>query len=143
MNEIPLTYDGPVMGLTTGQKEIVEEFIRLCPYVVMGTNHEEWGIRLASLANLPGQSLKEFYFVTHLRSQKAVNIMGDPRCEIMMIWEHGGELIVQGQGEIVTDPACKRAKWEEHMFQWYPDGPEDENFCLIRLIPEAIRCMIM
>jgi len=135
-------YDGMISSMSEKERLLVEEFIRRCTYVVIGTNHEEYGVRLSSLANLPGQSLDAFYFVSHLRSQKVVNIMGDPVCEIIMFKEDGSELIIRGSGEIVTDIACKKLKWESGMVSWYPGGPEDENFCLVRLTPESIRCRI-
>ena len=41
---------------------------------------------------------------------------------------------VLGKGEIVDDVAKKKELWYDELERWFPDGPEDDNIVLIKVV---------
>lgn len=43
---------------------------------------------------------------------------------------------VEGRGEIVRDDAKKKELWYDELERWFPNGPEDDNVVLIKVVGE-------
>ncbi|MCD7898750.1 MAG: pyridoxamine 5'-phosphate oxidase family protein [Bacteroides sp.] len=140
--EMKLFYLGEISGMNANQVKDAEEFIKSRVYGIIATNNPETGARLSALNNLIGQTLETLHYGTNSTSQKVKNILADPRCEVMYTNEDGGQLMLAGTAEIVTDTAVKESLWEEWMNEYSPEGPAGNGICVIRFKPESIRTMI-
>jgi len=141
--EMKFFYVGNVSDMSPEQKEIAVDFIRSLEYGIIATNNPETGARLSALNNLEGQTLKAMHFGTEFTNQKVRNIELDPRCEFMYTNANGGQIMLSGKAQILTDTESKRKLWQEWMNEFAPDGPEGKAMCIIRFTPEKVRGMIM
>ncbi len=134
------------MGKPTGMKaqevKDAEAFIQKIDYVVIGTNNTETGVRLSALNNLPGQRIDELYFATDSNSQKVLNIRNNPKIEVMMT-DGNGQIMLSGNGEVISDLQIKRIKWQPYMVEHFKGGIEDNEWCLVKLTTFAVRAMLM
>lgn len=142
MDDLKLFYVGPVTEMSEEQVKIAEEFITGLVYGVVATNNPETGARLSALNNLDGQTLQVLHYGTDENSQKVMNIKADPRIEVMYTNAMGGQIMLSGQAEIVTDTETKRSLWQDWMNEYSAEGPEGNGVCIIRFKPEQIRTMI-
>lgn len=140
--EFKLFYSGEISGMSAGQVKDVEEFIKGLIFGIVATNNPEQGARLSALNNLAGQTLETLHFGTDSTSQKVKNIQVDPRMEVMYTNVEGGQIMLAGTAEIVTDTDTKKALWQEWMNEYAPEGPVGNGICIIRFKPKSIRAMI-
>jgi len=80
------------------------------------------------------------YFTTNTSSKKVAQIRNNSRaaayfCEPDSF--HG--LMLGGEIQIIDDVEIKRALWDSSWKQYYPQGPEDPDHTLLRLIPTLVR----
>ncbi|MFP4346166.1 MAG: pyridoxamine 5'-phosphate oxidase family protein [Anaerolineales bacterium] len=53
----------------------------------------------------------------------------------------GAYVTLLGQAQIVTNPALRRRYWRESFAEFWPEGPEGENYVLIKFVPDRIELM--
>ncbi len=78
------------------------------------------------------------WFATYADSDKVHDILANPRVGLAF---HGGEhdsayLSISGTAEVVRDRAKIRELWEPDWNAWFPDGPEQEDLVLLRVVAE-------
>lgn len=139
---LKLFYFGEISGMTAEQVKDAEEFIRGLVHGIIATNNPETGARLSAQNNLDGQTLETLHFGTETTSQKVKNIQADPRMEVMYTDANGGQVMLAGTAEIVTDTETKQALWQEWMNEYSPEGATGTNLCIIRFKPKSIRAMV-
>ena len=106
---------------------------------------------LLNLAN-PGQypALKDkilvedgplvLWFSTNTSSNKVRQVAENPRVGLYYcIPEEFKGLWIQGDMEIVKDPAEKERLWVEGWEMYYPKGKTDEDYCLLKLVAKRMR----
>lgn len=140
--EMTLFYLGEISGMSETQVAEAEKFITGLIYGIVATNNTETGARLSALNNLRGQKLHTLHFGTDSTSQKAKNIAADPRMEVMYTDGNGGQVMLSGTAEILTDTETKEGLWEEWMNEYSPEGPSGTGMCIIRFTPRSVRAMI-
>ena len=55
---------------------------------------------------------------------------------VHLIYSHPGKNIyvdVKGSCTLVIDPKKMEALWDEHLKQWFPEGLQDPNLCLVKV----------
>ena len=80
------------------------------------------------------------YFTTNTSSSKAAQLRRDPR--VAAYFCVPGEwrgLNLQGNIEIVEDPAVKTLLWQKDWMMYYPGGPGDEDYAILRLLPRTAK----
>ena len=76
------------------------------------------------------------WFFTDIRSEKVSDINNDT--EVRLLYadpKKNTYLDIQGEAEIVTDRARMKQFWTAIVKVWFPDGVEDPNLCLLRILP--------
>lgn len=140
--EMTLFCLGEISQMSEQQRNEVEKFIKSLEFGIIATNNPETGARLSALNNLAGQTLQQLHYGTESSSQKVKNILLDPRCEVMYTNAAGGQIMLSGTAEIITDTETKKRLWQEWMNEYSPEGPEGNGVCIICFNPVSIRAMI-
>jgi len=47
------------------------------------------------------------------------------------------DLVVEGRAEAVTDKEALRRMWDDEWKRYFPGGPEDPEYCLIKVTPAS------
>lgn len=80
------------------------------------------------------------YFTTNTSSQKIRQIERNPLASVYYCRpEEWIGLTLGGQVEIVTDPDCKNRIWQPGWELYYPAGPQDPDYAVLRLIPSTAK----
>ncbi len=72
---------------------------------------------------------------TQIRANSAVDI------QFQVAPDDFVHLLVRGTAEVLTDPATKKRVWDVmdyDLAQFWPDGPESEAFCLLKITPARV-----
>ncbi|UCD53224.1 MAG: DUF4440 domain-containing protein [Phycisphaerales bacterium] len=95
-----------------------------------------------SLVGLHEDSEEEFllYLTTSLQSGKMARMQANPKvsayfCDPDQIVG----LMLGGEIEIVTDQALKNRVWQDGWTMYYPNGPEGDEYGVVRLAPAIIK----
>jgi general stress protein 26 len=80
------------------------------------------------------------WFATEAGSDKCRHIESDPHVAVAF---HQGKhdadyLSVSGRAEIVRDRARIHAMWDASWKPWFPDGPDQADLVLIRVVPQHV-----
>lgn len=82
----------------------------------------------------------ETWFTTNTSSPKMRDLAGDGRASAYYCrpgdWRG---LMLGGTMEVVEDPVAKAALWQEGWELYYPGGPQDPDFSVLRLRPTQVK----
>jgi pyridoxamine 5'-phosphate oxidase len=79
------------------------------------------------------------YFSTNTSSRKMREIAANPRISVYYCDHarfHG--VMIAGEIEIVSDSGIKKALWNDGWERYYPEGPDDPDYTVLRLRPEFV-----
>ena len=76
------------------------------------------------------------YFSTNTSSSKIAHIKRNPKISVYYCKpkEFRG-LMLGGEVEIVTEKAIKESLWHQNWEIYYPEGPQDPDYTVLRLFP--------
>jgi general stress protein 26 len=86
----------------------------------------------------PGPDL-EVWLGTSRRTRKVNQLRADPRATL--VYQDDGKsacVVLVGRAEVVEDLAERRRRFRPMWWAFYPDGPEGEDYLLLRFAPERI-----
>lgn len=94
------------------------------------------------LARLMAEGAEGFvaWFTTNTSSAKMAQLQANPA--VSAYYCRPGEwrgLMLGGDMEIVKDSALKRAVWQEGWALYYPGGPADPDYAVLRLRPSLVK----
>lgn len=76
------------------------------------------------------------YVSTGTSSAKTAHFRVNPKAGVSIVEGHNS-IVYTGEMEIVTDQAVKRSLWGDWMFDFFPGGPEDPEYCLLKFMSKA------
>lgn len=80
------------------------------------------------------------YLGTNTSSAKMEQIKANPAaCLYFCRPEEFKGLMVSGRLEIVEDPEVKNALWQEGWEMYYPEGREDPDYSVLRMVPRKVK----
>ena len=83
-------------------------------------------------------------FASFLESRKVAQIKKNPEvhltCGVTSPESADSYLQVQGRAEVTTDEAQRRAYWKDELKRYF-SGPDDPNYCIVRVVPYRIEYM--
>ncbi len=85
---------------------------------------------------------EEIWFATSLASSKCKDLEADARCALVFFDAADGTTVsVSGRGEVLKDKKLAQELWDPSWVRWFPEGPEQRELALLRVIPEHVeRC---
>ena len=76
------------------------------------------------------------YVSTGTNSAKTAHFKANPKAGVSII-EGENSVVYTGEMEIVTDESVKQSLWGDWMFDHFPGGVEDPNFCILKFTPKS------
>lgn len=79
-----------------------------------------------------------FWFATHSSTRKVTEISNHPEVSIyyLMPEADSGFICILGRAEIKTDLGSRKYLWREKWKEYWPEGPDAEEYIPIRIIPQ-------
>lgn len=102
-----------------------------CGYVTLSTINEEGFPRPVAIDVIAHDGIREIWLTTYRNSAKARHLMRNQKAGISFVREADSASLT-GKAEVVTDKDTLRRYWKDFFLHYYPDGPCDEKYCLIR-----------
>ena len=91
------------------------------------------------MENLPFGDDLVCWFGTGAQSNKVREIHANPKvCVFLYRPGDHSSISMQGEAMVVTDVALRKEKWNEKWAVYWPDGPTNEDFTLIKIVPRRI-----
>lgn len=116
-------------------REIVDK-VTFCFAVTVGTN-QETSVRIIE----PGKPRDDWSvgFMTTRNSRKVVDLERSGRLTLAYQWDPDKAYVsLAGQPLVIDDVAAKRAVWGPASDRWHPEGPEDPNVVIVKLLTDRI-----
>ena len=79
-----------------------------------------------------------FWLATSADTRKVDEIRRNPHTGLMYYEESGAYVYVLAQGAICTDPDQRARHFREDWYQYWPEGPESDDYVLLRFEPVSI-----
>ena len=134
-------YFGNPDGLTRQHKMHIEDLIYKCQHTIICITDNKVGTRLSTLTNMPGQTVKELYFVINMEADRVYEIKDTHEIELMF-HNRNDQVILKGKSKIITDMKVKQSKWQDWMNTKFPDGVEDKALSMLKFSTHNIKAMI-
>ena len=79
------------------------------------------------------------WFGTGASSPKVQEIKANPKvCVFFYQPSDHSSIRLQGEATVITDVALRKKRWRENWAVYWPDGPTNEDFTLIKIVPQKI-----
>ena len=112
-----------------------------CGYVTLSTINEEGFPRPVAIDVIAHDGIREIWMTTYRNSAKARHLLRNQKAGVAFVREADSESLT-GKAEVVTDKDTLRRYWKDFFSHYYPDGPYDENYCLIRFSTQKAKLWI-
>ena len=91
------------------------------------------------MTNLPLGNDMVIWFATGLSTSKIQDIKKNPTVSVFVDDPNDQtNASIIGQAEIVTDNRLRKKFWQEPFGFFFPGGPSDPDYCLIKITPKKI-----
>jgi len=77
------------------------------------------------------------WFATSLASHKIEDLRRDDRCCVAFL-KNSSYVSISGRAELVKDKALIEKMWKPTWRGWFPDGPEEPELVLLKVVPEHV-----
>lgn len=112
-----------------------------CGYVALSTINEKVFPRPVAIDVIAHDGIRQIWMTTYRSSAKARHLMVNRKAGISFVREADSASLI-GKAEVVTDKDTLRRYWKDFFSHYYPDGPCDENYCLIRFSTQKAKLWI-
>jgi general stress protein 26 len=81
----------------------------------------------------------QLYTATNKKTHKVDEIQDNPNVHVLLGFDHKGDKYIelQGKASVINDQQLKEKYWNEQLTPWL-DGPNDPEYCLLKIEPEHI-----
>jgi general stress protein 26 len=99
----------------------------------LGSVDEDGYPNIKAMMNIQRDGLFVHYYSTFLYSARTAQYTQNPKsCIYMSTTEDPKGLMLIGEMRVLTDPYHKELFWRDGFEVYYPDGPETENYCVLK-----------
>ena len=106
---------------------------------LLTTRGEDGHLRSRPMAMRQRVRGEEIWFATAISSKKVQDLELDAHCALTFFDASSGDtLSISGIGEVIRDRKLTRELWEASWQRWFPEGPEQRDLALLRVIPEHV-----
>lgn len=121
-------------------EEIKNEIISLCKNskIAFVSSVDENGYpAFKAMFTFENENPKTHYFSTNLSSKRAKQFMIYPKAAVYFCnTQEIKGLMLQGTMEVLTDREHKEMLWRDGFEIYYPDGIDDEDYCVLKFTAE-------
>lgn len=123
----------------TDLKKQVTELIKRNRYAKLITFGTDGTPRGRIMTNLPLDKDLVIWFATGLSTSKIKDIRKNPVVSVFVDDPNDQtNASITGKAEIVTDKRLLKKFWQEPFGFFFPGGPTDPDYCLLKIIPKKI-----
>jgi len=121
-----------------GLLERMRECIRKAGVAHFITCGPEGYARVRGMEDHNGGADFVFHFFTNLSTRKVAEIKANPRVTLAYYDKESGDYAcIFGQATLLTDDAVRAAFWKPDWTRYWPAGPTDPQYAVIRIVAEA------
>ena len=116
-------------------KKLAQE-VNICMFI---TNNQTEQEHTRPMATVDVEDDGTLWFFTDIRSIKVEEVATDH--QVHLTYAHPGKesyMDVKGVSSIVTDRDLMRAKWSPVVRSYFPNGVDDPNLALMKVIPQSV-----
>ena len=119
-------------------KQQIEDLIESSKVSYLGSVDENGYPNIKAMMNIQNDGLFIHYYSTFLYAQRTKQYQECPNaCIYMSTLENPKGLMLVGEMSVLTDRSSKKLFWREGFEVYYPDGPETENYCVLKFTASA------
>lgn len=85
---------------------------------------------------IDNEGIRTIWFATRASSAKTAHIRANSRTGVSLFCQRDN-LVLTGTAEVITDPQAKLSHWQEWFIKYFPLGPDDPEYVLIKFSAEA------
>ncbi|WP_438433199.1 pyridoxamine 5'-phosphate oxidase family protein [Gorillibacterium sp. sgz500922] len=90
-----------------------------------------------AMFRVKNEGLRTFWFSTNVSAIRTGHWQKRPQASVYFVDSEGFHgLMLTGDMQVCTDNETKLAFWKEGDEQYYPQGPEDPDYCILRFTAE-------
>jgi general stress protein 26 len=120
-------------------KKTILEFVKTYEYSNLITIDDSEIPKGRMMVNLPLEEDCIFWFATGAQSNKVKEIERNPKASVFVYRPSDHSSVsALGNAEIVTDETMKKKYWQEGWKTFWPNGPSDPGYTLIKVVPQKI-----
>ena len=120
-------------------KQSVVELIENNPYSKLITFGPDNAPRGRIMTNLPLGKDMVIWFATGLSTSKIKDIKKNPNVSVFVDDPYDmANASIAGKAEIVTTPSLLKKFWQEPFGFFFPGGPTDPDYCLLKITPKKV-----
>lgn len=102
-----------------------------CGYVTLATIEGQGFPRPVAIDVIDHDGISTLWMTTYRNSHKAMHIKANPKAGISAVYEADSITLI-GMASVIADRDILNAMWQDRFIHYFPNGPEDENYSLIR-----------
>jgi len=131
----------PRMTATEQRKRIAAIMKKTCGHAHFATVDcgQPW---VRSISPIVDRDLS-IWIATFASSRKVGHIRANPSICLQFVSHPNGsqEAVVVGRAIVIRNKSEKKKVWKlaHDLAQYFPDGPESKDYCLLRIVPSTIR----
>ena len=110
-------------------------------YVTLSTIDDEGFPRPVAVDVVSHDGVETIWMTTFRNSNKAKHLVTNPKSGISFVHE-ADSVTLTGIAEVITDKTILHEFWKDFFINYYPAGPDDENYCLLRFTTWKAVCWI-
>lgn len=120
-------------------KKSVVDLISRNRYAKLITFGQDGAPRARIMTNLPLGKDMAIWFATGLSTSKIQDIKKNPNVSVFIDDPNDQtNASIIGKAEIVTDDRLRKKFWREPFGFFFPGGPSDPDYCLIKITPKKV-----
>ena len=101
-----------------------------CGYVTLSTIDENGFPRPVAIDVLRHDGIATLWMTTSLSSGKVKHLRKEPKAGICYVHE-ADSVTLTGTAEIIADMETRHAFWKDFMKHYFPEGPDDPDYCIL------------
>lgn len=101
-----------------------------CGYVTLSTVDGNGYLRPVAIDVLRHNGIAALWMTTSLSSEKVKHLRSNPKAGISFVHE-ADSVTLTGTAEVITDKKTRYAFWRDYMGHYFPQGPDDPEYCIL------------
>ena len=117
-----------------GIKEKALEVVNNSELAMIGTVDELGQPQIKALIKTKNIGLKEFWFCSNTSAKRSKQIKENGTSCLYFTTDEWEGVMLNGFAELSYDDEMRKSFWGDNMFIYYPEGPLDPDFVLIKFV---------
>jgi len=108
--------------------------INSCELTMLGNINEQGNPQIKAMIKAKNEGLKVFWFCSNTSSKRVEQLKKDGNACLYFHNDSWEGVMLHGQAEVSYDDDIRKSFWQDNMKMYYPLGPLDPDFALIKFV---------